>query len=69
MMNGSCLDYEMLELWLEPPKHTHGLKMLVNGGNKAFRKFNFTSLYFLLVCNYLYCSPWPQRKQTIRCQH
>ena len=39
-MNGSCLDYEMLELWLVPPKHTHGLKMLVNGGNKAFRKFN-----------------------------
>lgn len=23
-----------------PPKHTDGLKTLVNGGNKAFRKFN-----------------------------
>jgi len=30
----------MLELWLVPPKRTDGLKMLVNEGNKVFRKFN-----------------------------
>lgn len=39
-MNGSCLDTTNAELWLVPPKHTDGLEMLVDGGNKAFRKFN-----------------------------
>jgi hypothetical protein len=28
----------MLELWLVPPKHTGGLKKLVNGGNKAVQQ-------------------------------
>jgi hypothetical protein len=30
----------MLELWFVPPKHTDGLKVLVNRGNRVFRKFN-----------------------------
>ena len=28
-----------------PPKHTDGLKMLVNGGNKAFRQFNKLQIF------------------------